>query len=137
MTEQTFPEPPDGHALLWPARDGGELSVVILRDDRLAEDMGEPGKRWHTPNNVGASTTWAVACEIAASNDCPVSDAVLLVPKPEVERAVLAGGYETIGDHQVALGSGVCVTHGERYELPLELDRLRQREGGGGEAGRC
>lgn len=133
MAEQTIhPEPPDGHALVWPPRAGDELPVLIWRSDRFAEDLGSPEDRWHTPNSDGPSTTWAEACRVADANECPMSEAVLLVPQSEVDRAVADGGYEQIGEHRIALGSGRCVIHGESYEIPVELDRLRQREGGGG-----
>lgn len=57
---------------------------------------------------------------------------VLTVRAEIVERP--AGEPEQIGEHQVvidvALGKAVCLVHGETYQVPHELDRLREREGG-------
>jgi hypothetical protein len=83
-----MPEPPDNSVLLWPARDDSELPVVILRDDQLAAWLGDPEKRWHTPNTLGASATWAVSCEIAEANQCPMSEAIRLHTQAEVDEAV-------------------------------------------------
>lgn len=103
---------------------GGESRDVVVREDR--DDRPGETSRWRT---VGASD-WMDWAGLHAEGQVEE-----LVPRSEVDRlvaqAVADGGYEDIGDHRIALGTGWCVLHGEHYELPHELDRLRERAGEG------
>jgi hypothetical protein len=133
MAEQTMPEPPDGAWVVV----GDDPYVLLIRDDHSALVGGnEPGRCWfHAHDGSEEPLSWAQVTGAEPDGGRLVADRrvvqrVWTQVEPDALPA-LAGGYETIGDHQIALGSGVCVTHGERYELPHELDRLREREGEG------
>lgn len=139
MPEQTpIPEPPDGsHILLGEA----PLQVLLICDEESAAatrkvdpDLPEDF-RWFLSTD-GDPLSWALA------TDATVNPLTLGLPQglnrtvmlrlftpEEVAQAVADGGYEQIGEHQIALGPGRCVVHGETY-APMELDRLREREGG-------
>lgn len=139
MAEQvTIPEPPDQHGLYWRATGTGEYPVVMIRDDRLATEWewtDGPEARWFEANSDGEPMTFADMCEHSDGEGYPMSEAVVLVPQPEVDRLVAearrAAGLTFVGDHPVEPG-GYCRRCGSKHS-PEELARIEDRldEGAG------
>lgn len=113
------PEPPDTAIVMVGAE---ENETVYIRDDRglKPDDL----HRWYPllGDDEGDARTW----EWLAARD-----PVRLYRQAELDQAVADGGYEDIGDHRIGRATGICVVHGEWYQIPAELDRLREREGTG------
>lgn len=133
---ELMPEPPNGaHVKV----DVEPREFVALRHDDGDDPATEA--RWYPLLGEQVDPlTWdeihtPLVVDPATGQEWPrVRPVVRLYPQPEVDRliaeAVAAGGFERIGDHVIGAATGLCTVHGERYELPHELERLREREGG-------
>jgi hypothetical protein len=123
-----MPEPPDGaYVLRGPGayqllrRD--DTAVADARRDGLWPDLPADVRWWDEADRDGRPPlTWL---EVLTWQ--PV---VRLYTQDELDQAIADGGYEDIGEHRIALSTGVCVLHGELYRIPHVVDRLREREGG-------
>jgi hypothetical protein len=133
VAAELMQEPPDGAYVLLGEPDEQELYV---RDDSAAREAGYDGEHWFLAGSpLDDPITWDALTTEPFTRELPPDAQALatvarLYTQAELDRAVADGGYEDIGEHRIGLGAGRCVVHGEVYE-PLELDRLREREGGG------
>lgn len=125
---ELMPEPPDGARIEW---EHWTDMYAAWRDDASSAEAGWTpgggGEVWCVyPGSVPC--TWTSLVDEFGDS---LRNARRLYTEAELAEAVAAGGYEHIGDHIIGRATGICTVHGERYEIPHELDRLREREGGG------
>jgi hypothetical protein len=126
-----MPEPPDGAWIVV----GDDPYVLLIRDDHSAREGGEePGWHWfYGHDGSEPPLSWAQVKGAEVDDGGLVADRSVIQrvwTQDELDQAVADGGYEDVGEHRIALSTGVCVLHGEFYRPPHELDRLRKWEGG-------